>query len=167
MYCDECKQRPASVHLTQMFNGQKIESHFCEECAAKKGAIIFNADNSFSIPNLLASFFGFNTEGPSAPALGHSCSNCGMSFNDIRQTGKLGCSECYAAFDEELEPTLRGMHGNSQHIGKVPTRGGEKVILKKTVESMKSRLQQAVAEEDYEKAAQIRDAIKDLEKKLG
>lgn len=167
MYCDECKKKPATVHLTQMFNGQTTEAHYCEECAAKKGAVIFNMGSSFSIPNMLASFFGYNMEGLPAPSAARTCDNCGMNFNDIRQSGKLGCSECYAAFDEQLEPTLRGMHGNSQHIGKVPARGGEKVILKKKVEDMKGRLQQAVAEEDYEKAAQIRDAIKELEKKLG
>ncbi|WP_054693624.1 UvrB/UvrC motif-containing protein [Syntrophomonas palmitatica] len=167
MLCDECKQKPANVHFAQMVNGQKTETHLCEECAAKKGTFIFQIDNSFSIPNLLASFFGnYNMQGMPVLAPAKSCANCGTSLDNVKQTGKLGCSECYSVFDDELEPTLRRIHGNNQHIGKVPARGGEKVILKKRVEYLKQQLQQAILNEDYEKAAEIRDVIKDIEKKL-
>jgi protein arginine kinase activator len=89
-----------------------------------------------------------------------------MTFNDIRQTGKLGCSECYKVFEQELEPTLRRIHGNSQHIGKIPSRGGEKVLLRKQMDNLKTQLQEAVNREEYEKAAGIRDNIKDMENKL-
>jgi protein arginine kinase activator len=167
MLCDECKERPANVHFTQIVNGQKTETHLCEECAAQKGTYIFQIDNSFSIPNLLASFFGsFNMQGMPVLPSAKSCANCGTSFEDVKTTGKLGCSECYSVFAEELEPTLRRIQGNNRHIGKVPARGGEKVIMKKKVEYLKQQLQQAVLSEDYEKAAEIRDVIKDIEKKL-
>ncbi|MGS0765791.1 UvrB/UvrC motif-containing protein [Syntrophomonas curvata] len=169
MYCEECKQRPATVHLTQMYNGKKVETHLCEACAAQKGAFMFDVANNFSIPNLLGSLFGSNFNLPDVKAqlpVG-ICPNCGMSLNDIRNTGRLGCSECYTAFEKELDPTLRRVHGNSEHVGKVPARGGEKVMVKKKIETLKQQLQQAVAAEDYEKAAEIRDTIKDIEKKLG
>ena len=167
MNCEECKQRPATVHLTQMYNGQKKELHLCEQCAAQKGAYMFDLAK-FSLPNLLGTFLGGNLGQQHMQAVGQArtCPNCGMNFADISQTGKLGCSECYAAFDSELEPTLRRVHGNSQHIGKVPARGGEKVMVKKQIEELKTRLQKAVAEEQYEKAAEISDSIKELEKKL-
>ncbi len=95
-----------------------------------------------------------------------SCSGCGMTFNDIRQTGKLGCSNCYQVFAQEMEPTLRRIHGNSQHIGKIPSRGGEKVLMRKQLDSLKTQLQEAVNHEEYEKAAEIRDGIKSLESRL-
>lgn len=171
MYCEECKVRPATVHLTQIINGQATQKHLCEQCAAKKGAAMFNLniEPGFSIPNLLGSFFGNfpNMQDVSAPmAANTTCPNCGMNFERIRQMGKLGCSECYATFERELEPTLRRVHGNSQHIGKIPKRGGSKVMLKKKIEELKSRLQKAVAREEYEKAAEIRDEIKKLEKDM-
>lgn len=167
MNCEECKQRPATVHLTQMYNGQKKELHLCEQCAAQKGAYMFDLAK-FSLPNLLGTFLGGNLGQQQIQSLGQTrtCPSCGMNFADIRQTGKLGCSQCYAAFESELEPTLRRVHGNSQHIGKVPARGGEKVMVKKQIDELKARVQRAVAEEDYEKAAEIRDSIKELEKKL-
>lgn len=165
MYCEECKQRPATVHLTKMHNGIKVESHLCEECASKKGGFIFDL-NKFSIPNLLGSFFGNYNVQSTLPS-DVVCPNCGMSFMNIRETGRLGCNECYTVFEQELEPILRRIHGNSQHIGKIPSRSGEKVLLQKDIDKLKTALQQAVANEEYEKAAEIRDSIKELEKKLG
>lgn len=169
MYCEECKLRPATVHLAQMFNGQKIETHLCEQCASQKGAIIFGADNQLSISNLLGSFLGgnYSIQEARSPAQNNSCPNCGIKFFDIRQTGKLGCAQCYMAFEQELEPSLRRIHGNRQHIGKIPLRGGEKVLWRRQIEGLKQRLQEAVAREEYEEAAEIRDQIKNLEKRTG
>lgn len=166
MLCDECKQKTATVHLTQFYNGKKIETHLCDTCAAQKGAMIM--DGQFSIPNLLGSFLGhhFGIQHTASSAGTVTCPHCGFTFNDITHTGKLGCAECYREFDEALEPTLRRIHGNSQHIGKVPARSGEKVRLKKQIEALKAKLQEAVAAEKYEEAAEIRDSIKELEKQL-
>ncbi|NLB53981.1 MAG: hypothetical protein GX808_13740 [Syntrophomonadaceae bacterium] len=168
MYCEECNKKPATVHLTQMFNGQKKETHLCESCAAKKGAVMLNFDGQFGIPSLLGSFFGshYNVKNINTTAEHVICPNCGMKFIDIRQTGKLGCAECYQAFNKDIEPILRRIHGSSRHTGKIPARGGEAVLLKKKIEALKIQLHEAVVHEEYEKAAEIRDSIKDLEKQM-
>ncbi len=168
MYCDECKQKPASVHLTQMFHGQKTEAHLCESCAAKKGAFMFDLGNNFSIPHLLGSILGnpYDTQEVLAQKQVLTCPQCGMNFLNIKQTGKLGCSECYTTFEQELEPTLRRINGNSQHVGKMPSRGGRQLLLRKQIEDLKSDLQQAVSNEQYEEAVKIRDTIKEIEKKM-
>lgn len=166
MYCDQCKQRPASVHVTQMFNGQKIESHLCNECAAQKGALMFDMGNNLSIPHLLGSILGNDLQEMAAPNYAASCPNCGMTFSNIKHTGKLGCSECYTAFERDLEPTLRRISGNSQHVGKIPARSGQQLVLRKKIEDLKTRLQQCVSNEKYEEAVALRDAIKELEKNL-
>lgn len=168
MYCEECKQKPATVHLTQVFNGKKVETHLCEECAAKKGMFVIDLSKQFSIPNLLGSIFGASPiQEKQSMAQMPTCPNCGMSPLDLRNTGKLGCSQCYQVFSEEIEPSLRRIHGNSVHLGKIPSRSGEKVLLKKQIDKLKNQLQEAVASEEYEKAAEIRDTIKELENKAG
>ena len=130
MFCDDCKHKPATVHLTQLVNGKKFDVHLCSECAAKKGFLLFDQDKKFSIPNFLGSFLGggFNLQDMHSLTHDSRCQNCGMVFSDIKQTGKLGCSQCYKAFDTELEPTLRRIHGNSRHVGKIPLRGGQKAF---------------------------------------
>ncbi len=169
MQCDECKQKPATVHLTEMYNGQKSEMHLCPSCAAKKGALMFDP-SQFNIPNLLGGFLGGNQAlqgaGLANPTTQATCQNCGVRFMDIRNTGKLGCPNCYQAFEDELESALKRIHGNSQHTGKIPLRSGEKTRIKRQVEDLKEQLQSAILAEDYEKAAEIRDALKEIEKKL-
>ncbi len=168
MLCDDCKEKPATVHLIQVFNGQKQESHLCEECASQKSGLMLDQGSNFSIPNLLGGMFGsiYNMQGMQPLANTAKCPNCGMSFQDIRQVGKLGCSECFKLYEQELEASLRRIHGNSRHIGKIPVRGGHKVLLNKQIEELKNQLQEAVRQEEYEKAAQIRDELKEMERKL-
>lgn len=167
MLCDECREKPATVHLTQVYNGKKVENHLCEECATHKSGLIFDPTHKFSIPNLLGGMFGSVYGVPEDPAPGIKCPNCGMGFTDIKRKGILGCSQCYKVYEQELEASLRSIHGNSRHLGKVPVRGGEKVLIKRTIEDLKSKIQEAVRDEKYEEAAQIRDQVLDMEKKLG
>lgn len=168
MYCEDCQKRPANVHIIQIINGKKIESNLCEECAAKHNASVFTNENNFNIPNLLGSIFGNSYGLHKIPQLNavKSCSNCGSSFADIIHTGKLGCSDCYHVFEDELEPSLRRLQGNSAHNGKIPARNGEKALIRKQVEKLKLGLQEAIAAEQYEKAAEIRDQIKSMENQL-
>jgi protein arginine kinase activator len=167
MLCEECIEKPAVVHLIQVFNGQKTESHLCEDCASQKSGLILDSAQNISIPNLLGGMFGsiYNLQDVQAPTRPSKCPNCGMSLKDIRRLGKLGCSECYQVYAQELEATLRRIQGNSQHLGKIPVRGGEKVLIRRQIENLKNRLQEAVREEQYEQAAEIRDSLKVIERK--
>lgn len=167
MYCDECKVRPAAVTITEMFDGKHVQLHLCPECASQKGVGFFNLGGA-SLPKLLGSFFGF---GPihigqiEQPVITTKpCPNCGASLKAIGQHGRLGCSQCYEVFREQLEPTLRRIHSNTVHTGKIPKRGASKVKLQREIERLKAQLHSAVVNEQYEKAAELRDEIKNLEK---
>ena len=167
MYCDECKSRPAAMTITEMFDGQQVQLHLCPECAAQKGVGFFNLGGT-SLPKLLGSFFGFGPihvgQVQHPVVTSKSCPNCQISLKVIGQQGRLGCSQCYKEFREQLEPTLRRIHGNTVHTGKIPQRGASKVKLQREIDQLKSQLQSAVSNEQYEKAAELRDKIKNLEK---
>lgn len=168
MYCDECKTKPAGVHITQLFNGKQVELHLCQECAAKKGVAMFNLADAMSLPKILGSFFGVgpNVCGPAVYTPEAMCSNCGTSFDGIGQQGRLGCSHCYDMYQDQMEPILRRIHGNSQHTGKIPQRSAGKIKVKRQIDLLKGDLQNAVAMEQYESAAELRDSIKKLEREL-
>ncbi len=168
MLCDDCHEKPASVHVIQVFNGQKSESHLCQDCAAQKSGLGLDNNYKFAIPSLLGGMLGAVQGLQDQPAQTRPsvCPNCGMTFKDIRRLGKLGCSECYRTYREELEATLRRIHGNSQHLGKIPARGGHKVVLKRQINDLKSSLLEAVRDEKYERAAEIRDQLKEMERQL-
>ena len=95
-----------------------------------------------------------------------TCPNCGMSYADFQQTGKIGCSVCYGTFRRQLEPLLRRIHGTSTHSGKIPRRSGGTLELKQEIKRLRGELKEKVAQEEYEEAARLRDEVRALEQKL-
>jgi len=174
--CEECGKRPATLHLTKIVNGEKTEYHICEHCAKEKGDM-FTGFNNFGINQLLAGLLNFDPlikkEGASGkegtagtPAKPLRCETCGLTYAQFSKSGRFGCSDCYSFLGDRLNPLFRRIHGNTQHIGKVPERTGGKLKIRKELEQLKAALQQYVAREEFEKAAEIRDRIRALEQKI-
>ncbi len=171
MLCQNCQQRPATVHLTKIVNFAKTEMHLCEVCAKAAGSelgIIFGTN--FTFQNLIAGLLGDDSMeiDQQQPSVGKelSCPNCGLTFSDFKNSGLLGCGECYQYFQTGLEPLLKKVHGSIAHTGKVPRRTGGKVRIRKEIQDLRRQLQQAIQKEDYEQAASLRDEIRQLEKDL-
>ena len=91
------------------------------------------------------------------------CPVCGRTYRNFRESGKLGCSECYNAFRKPIRETLSQIHSNAKHIGKVPAHSGENLKKKRKYEELKKQLSDAVAAEDYEKAAMLHKKIRSME----
>jgi protein arginine kinase activator len=176
MNCEECGKRPATLHLTKIINGEKTEYHICEHCAKEKGDVI-SGFNNFSIHNLLSGLLNFDPMGKgnghtsssahtTAQAKQLRCETCGLTYAQFSKSGRFGCSDCYQYFGERLDPLFRRIHGNTNHIGKVPERTGGQIKLRKELEQLKTALQRYVSTEEFEKAAEIRDRIRALEQRI-
>ena len=164
MLCQNCQKRVATVHFTKIVNHNKVEMYLCDQCANEKGQF------SFGSPLNIADFFsglsGHNADSLYAPAVVDDdiCEKCGMSYKDFQKSGKMGCRECYNVHKEKLKPILKRLHGSVEHSGKVPERFSEEVKMSEEINRLKERLDRAVKTEEYEKAAELRDKIKALEK---
>ncbi|MGF7186346.1 protein arginine kinase activator [Desulfitispora alkaliphila] len=168
MYCEECNQKPASVHLTKIVNNKKTEISLCEDCA-KNHHNFGGLESNFSIHKFLSSLLDYETSGnmvglQRADAL--NCKHCGLSYGDFTQGGRLGCDKCYQDFHQGLRPLLRKIHGRTKHQGKIPTRAGSSIKLKRDIEKLRVELKGHVAREEFEQAAKLRDQIKELQKKI-
>lgn len=162
MKCDNCNN-PATVHLTEIRSGKKIEKHLCEKCAtATEG---FPVKTHTPINELLTNFVLAHSGMPKETTAG--CEHCGITWAEFRQGGLLGCEHDYVTFEKDLTPLVQRAHeGATHHVGKVPARrGGTGVPMKKSVDLAKLRkeLQRAVEAEDYERAATLRDALRKAE----
>jgi len=169
MMCDECKKRPATVHITKIVNGEKTLLHLCEQCAREKSIfdVSFSLEGEpFSMQKFLAGFFEPFMREFMEESRPLSCDRCGLTFPRFSQIGKFGCSHCYETFKGRLDPMLRRLHGKTYHVGKVPKRRGGRFRIKSEIERLKRELQEAVNAEEYERAAVLRDKIRELEKKL-
>ncbi len=171
MICQECGIRKATVHFTKIINGEKTEYHLCEVCAQGKSDTFINTFHSpnLSLNNLLAGFFNVEPKYPEPFETRQMtrCANCGMTFEQFLEVGKFGCAHCYDAFHEKLTPVLKRIQGgNWKHNGKIPRRTGGALQLRKKIDILKETLQNLVAKEEFEKAAEVRDEIRMYEKIL-
>lgn len=162
MQCDECGKRPASVHITKIETGKKTDMHLCDQCAVQKNAISFNT--SFSINDLLTGLLNSGNVMPFKVDVVQEpkCSICGLTYNKFRETGKFGCSNCYSVFGDKLNPLFKKLHGDITHTGKLPNKAGNKIKLAREIEMLKQELNKAISNEEYEKAAELRDKIREL-----
>jgi protein arginine kinase activator len=154
MKCDLC-DKEAVVHLTQVVNGEMKEVHLCEAHAVEQG---IDLNSPISITDIL---MGLNNPQKNiASELSLACPRCGMAREEFRKTGRLGCPDCYKTFMAELTMAIKAMHQSGQHLGKIPTREGVQTRMKTKVARLQKELEAAIAREEFEKAAQLRDQIK-------
>jgi len=176
MLCDNCGERPAAIHLTQIVNNAVTQLHLCEQCAAEKGVETGASVAKYPLSDFLASLG--KTSGPEQAdaAPGVACPFCGGTLKDFRETGRLGCASCYTTFEPHLRDLLRRLHGSSRHAGEAyagatgaapapasaaASAGGERHA--REVGDLREQLKRAVEAENFELAAELRDKLKVLE----
>lgn len=164
MLCEKCHKREATVHTVQVINGEKKEHFYCEECAENT-----SFENPISFQDIFQSLlnYGFGTKQEDHANAYRSttvkCPSCGMTYEELRRTGKFGCSSCYKAFEPYITGSLKSIHGESTHKGKVPKRNGGALLKKHELDELKRKLVEAIAAENFEEAAVLRDRIRSLE----
>ncbi|AIQ65762.1 excinuclease ABC subunit B [compost metagenome] len=171
MVCQECGARPATLHFTKIVNGEKTEFHICEHCAREKGELIPGTSGGFSIHSLLSGLLDLEgaSKGKTAAASTVQdvrCEECGMTYGQFSKLGRFGCSSCYKYFDKGLDPLFKRVHGSTAHVGKVPRRAGVQIQVRRQIDELKENMQQAIAQEEFETAAELRDQIRKLEKEI-
>ncbi|MCG3137185.1 MAG: Protein-arginine kinase activator protein [Phycisphaerae bacterium] len=158
--CQRCKAAPATVHLTDIAQGEKYERHLCADCAEEEGVVM--KTQQAPLNEIVTKFIMHKAAAQELADL--TCPQCGLTFVEFRGSGLLGCPNDYVAFQRALDPLIERSHGGTlQHVGKVPNRAGNQVQSKISLIRLRRELQQAITEEDYELAARLRDQIKELE----
>lgn len=192
MKCDQCEAE-ATVHELRVVNGKKVERHLCERCARKQGIAV---QPTASVPELIEHYMQqaaaaakAKPADPPPPARATQCPTCGTGYLEFRQTGLLGCPDCYRVFEAQLSPLLERAHeGGTHHVGKLPRRqlaGGPKPQGRITqgpnpepagaeavlggpsqragrIAALRKQLDEAVRTEQYERAASLRDELRRL-----
>lgn len=160
--CDRCQNAVATVFVKQSLNGKQTSRHLCSSCAAVEG-IGYSADLGWAtdpFDQLLGSFFL-----PHTPVSVTRCPTCNQSLQDIKRTGRFGCSDCYDTFENRVD--LRPFTSPKGYRGKKAAESFHKEQAPQAPDAaqLKQQLKQAVEQEDYETAAKLRDQIRALEGK--
>ena len=163
MMCDECGLNPATIHIATIIGGNKKDENLCKDCWQKRNAAMMGG---LQMGELLAKLLGAkpeqNEQKTPEPeeALELYCDACGMSWNEFRKTGRVGCAHCYAVFGEHMEKTIAPEKGQARHTGKAPAHLAEEMTMQRQMEALKKQMEEAVQREDFELAATLRDSIR-------
>ena len=165
MKCQKC-EKPATFHITDLVDGEPSELHLCEQCAhaflsptGDEGSEVIPA-----MAGLLAQHLAVGETAEELARLDQrSCPVCGITFLEFRKQGRLGCPHDYVCFQKELEPLLMNIHGETQHVGKVPKCCSADTEQQTQLIRLRREMKEAVAEEHYERASELRDQIRDIE----
>ena len=165
MICENCQKNEAVVHLTDIVNNTKKEYRLCKECAGIHGVSIqaqIKKHKQFTLPDFYSDP-DTSTGSGRGDAADQECSQCGMSYSLFRKEGKFGCSHDYQCFRSELDSLLEKIHASSQHLGRTPGRFRKQVSSRAQLTQLREELSNAISDEQYEKAAAIRDQMRNLE----
>lgn len=164
MKCQRCK-RDATFHITEVTGSEAVELHLCQQHAQEylspvSGALVTPA----SVAAAIAQQMGLGQTAQELEQLDQqTCPVCGISFHEFRSRGRLGCPHDYIAFENQLDPLILNIHGESTHVGKVPKRSAKGSEKRTQLIRLRREMTEAVAEEDYERASRLRDEIRRIE----
>lgn len=166
MKCSNCGEREGVVSLTQIIEGDVRTLSLCAKCAAEKGIETGIGMADTPLGGFLAAL-GESAEPNAAlaAALEVQCPACGATLRDFRETGRVGCGECYLAFDAPLRELLRRLHGSTHHTGMrfAGTPAPARTEPDATDRELREQLRRAVETEQFELAAELRDRLRDRE----
>ncbi|MFF5996351.1 UvrB/UvrC motif-containing protein [Lysinibacillus sp. KU-BSD001] len=173
MICEHCKQRHATVTITQIKNGTKLERHYCEICAGKFHPFqVEIQEEPVSIHQLMSDWFSLpkwksKVQEETQPKKQQgTCPSCGFTYRQFLKVGKFGCAQCYHTFRDQLPQVLKRLQADVKHIGKKQTEEYQFINYQKQIELIRQQMQQAIAEERFEDAARLRDEVRAIEQKL-
>lgn len=182
MVCENCREREAVIHLTQIVDNSVTTMHLCEPCAAEKGVETGQSVAKFPLGDFLATLGKTGGAEPAEAGLDLPCRACGATLRDFRTSGRLGCAVCYESFEAHLRDLLRRLHGSATHVGEAyqaagggqrSASGGQPALGSGQqaggggpagkLDDLRDQLRRAVEAENFELAAELRDQIRVLE----
>jgi protein arginine kinase activator len=165
MKCQICHKNEANILFTQIVNNEKIVLQICSECAREKGLTLeITAKPPSAIQeSLVGSLTGTDSESGLSETPDLTCSVCGLTFAEFKKSGLFGCDRCHEAFGDHIVKLLKQIHGLARHEGKSPRAPSDEVNFRKEIRELRKKLNDLVAREEYEKAAELRDRINKME----
>ena len=164
MICESCRKHEATIRYTHIVENKKKTVNLCSFCAPKEEDYQATGAAATASGKKVVAELSQLTAAEGAVAA--QCTECGMTYETFKKAGRFGCQGCYNAFGEQLERLLKRIHGSARHCGKGRVKQRELLLPEEEIVQLRQALEAAVAEEDFERAAQLRDRIVQLEKEI-
>ncbi|MBE5796798.1 MAG: hypothetical protein E7327_05390 [Clostridiales bacterium] len=160
--CEECGVNEACYTISVMMGGQVTQRHLCADCMARMNMSIATGNVKHLLSAIMSAITGTVAEPAEEPREDVVCERCQTTLSQFTKSGRLGCPACYRAFREQLTPMLQQIHGRVEHAGRKPLDTEEAQRSRSRHEELQRLLEAAVAQEDFEQAAVLRDQLRAL-----
>ncbi|OFW55760.1 MAG: hypothetical protein A2133_02775 [Actinobacteria bacterium RBG_16_64_13] len=169
--CEVCGDEPATMHLLKVVDGIVSHTHLCPGCAEEAAEQTDGLALVLAVPSVLRNLGRSPVAKESGPVVPSDaddrfCAVCGTTLSDVRESGLVGCANCYQVFAEYLEALVEAGAEPKEHLGKMPQRGPETDILRHEIMRLERMLRELVACERFEEAAGVRDRLAELGERL-
>ncbi len=168
--CEVCGEEPATIHLLRVVDGTVSHTHLCPGCAEEMAEQTDGLALVLAVPSVLRNLAKPAVSQENLPTLSHEedrfCAVCGTTLTDFRESGLVGCANCYQVFSEDLERLSAQGAEPTEHLGKMPRRGPETDTLRHEIMRLERMLHELVACERFEEAAGVRDRLAELGQRL-
>ncbi|MFQ5606578.1 MAG: UvrB/UvrC motif-containing protein [Candidatus Zixiibacteriota bacterium] len=165
--CHRCgRETETSVKITQIRGNQKTVVSLCQSCASEMGFHNPLDQMPFPLAKILEGIVDQSFSARELAVDGEACADCGMTFAQFSQFGRFGCGSCYKTFRQKLETILRKIHGNSIHRGRMPRTVDDSTVSVKEQERLESEYKRAIEHEEFERAADLRDRLREIRTQL-
>jgi len=164
MLCQQCHKNLATVRYAEVVDGKVTDLHLCAECLAQHQE---KEEAGFALSGPVTS-----ARSTTPPRVERTrvkirvCKTCGTQLTQVVDSATVGCSACYNAFAQIIQPIVTNIHGGGRHMGKSPRVDDARTILRSNLQTKRSLLRSALNSENYERAAILRDEIRQLEEQL-
>ena len=171
--CELCGEEPATMHLLRVVDGTVSHTHLCARCAEGVAEQTEGLALVLAVPSVFRGLSKRSSGDQEEAAGGAStsreetfCGACGTTLSDLKESGMVGCANCYRVFADQLEASVRREAEPIEHLGKVPLRGPESDSLRHEMMRLERMLRELVAHERFEEAAGVRDRLTELGQRL-
>ncbi len=161
MLCEVCGKNQAFIYYEEKVKHQVRKIHLCRECASKEGISSVFAESYFNISDIITSLSG-GVKPDEASGKQAVCKHCGTTYEEFIKSGLLGCCQCYNYLEDSLKPLFRRIHGSTHHTGKAFPNSIKPEVCDDELVDLEEQLKQAVAREEFELAAELRDRLRSL-----
>ncbi|HDY90228.1 MAG TPA: hypothetical protein ENH82_19175 [bacterium] len=166
MKCQICNKNIANIVFTQILNNEKMVLQICTECAKEKGiSVEIEKPSKPKVDSFIGSFTGIISEKDEKEVPDLTCAVCGLTFAEFKKSGLFGCDKCHEAFGEHVSNLLKQIHGTDVYEGELPDKLSEEGETMQKLKKLRSELKHCIGTEDYERAAELRDRIAEIEEK--
>ena len=167
MLCQYCDKNNATIHYTEVINGQVKKIHICENCAKTKG---IDAGLPFSFSDVFSALSKGLEKISSLPNAATDaslqCPGCNLQIQELMNQGRMGCAQCYETFESILNDILTNVQKSPCHVGKMPRKCIHFDDVNRRIEEREKNLQAAIREERYEDCVVLRDELRKLKEAL-